>query len=94
MEEVLSRCGFRWNLCLAYRPNVEQNKANRQSLSDGCLNEQGLSLDLDCPIKLCVIVKRLENRARVINKAVTCSKSPCDVRGHPGALCGAHPERI
>lgn len=35
VEEVLTRCGYRCDLCLAYRPNVEANPANRQALSDG-----------------------------------------------------------
>ena len=35
MEPVLTRCGFRCDLCLAYRPNVERNPSNRQKLSDG-----------------------------------------------------------
>jgi hypothetical protein len=35
MEEVLSRCGYRCDLCLAYRPNVEAHPENRQLLSDG-----------------------------------------------------------
>jgi hypothetical protein len=35
MEEILSRCGYRCDLCLAYRPNVEKNPSNQQVLSDG-----------------------------------------------------------
>ncbi len=35
MEAILSRCGFRCDLCLAYRPNVETHPENRQALSDG-----------------------------------------------------------
>jgi hypothetical protein len=35
MEPILTRCGYRCDLCLAYRPNVERNPANRQVLSDG-----------------------------------------------------------
>ncbi len=35
MDEILSRCGYRCDLCLAYRPNVEANPSNRQVLSDG-----------------------------------------------------------
>jgi hypothetical protein len=35
MNEILSRCGYRCDLCLAYRPNVEANPANQQILSDG-----------------------------------------------------------
>ena len=35
MEQVLARCGFRCDLCLAYQPNVEENPSNQQILSDG-----------------------------------------------------------
>ncbi len=35
MDPVLTRCGYRCDLCLAYRPNVTANPANRQKLSDG-----------------------------------------------------------
>lgn len=35
MDEILSRCGYRYDLCLAYRPNIEMNHANQQLLSDG-----------------------------------------------------------
>ncbi|HNT25195.1 MAG TPA: DUF3795 domain-containing protein [Anaerolineales bacterium] len=35
MEPIITRCGYRCDLCLAYRPNVEKNPANQQKLSDG-----------------------------------------------------------
>ncbi len=35
MDEILTRCGYRCDLCLAYRPNVETNPSNKQTLSDG-----------------------------------------------------------
>jgi hypothetical protein len=35
MERILSRCGYRCDLCLAYRPNVQANPSNQQNLSDG-----------------------------------------------------------
>ena len=35
MEPVLTRCGYRCDLCLAYRPNVTRNPAGQQKLSDG-----------------------------------------------------------
>ena len=35
MVAILSRCGFRCDLCLAYLPNVEAHPENRQVLSDG-----------------------------------------------------------
>jgi hypothetical protein len=35
MQPILTRCGYRCDLCLAYRPNVERNPSNQQVLSDG-----------------------------------------------------------
>ena len=35
MTEILTRCGFRCDLCLAYKPNIEAHPENRQKLSDG-----------------------------------------------------------
>ena len=35
MNEILTRCGYRCDLCLAYRPNVEANPSNQQIVSDG-----------------------------------------------------------
>ena len=35
MDAILSRCGYRCDQCLAYRPNVEANPSNQQALSDG-----------------------------------------------------------
>ena len=35
MEPILTRCGYRCDLCLAYWPNITANPANRQKLSDG-----------------------------------------------------------
>jgi hypothetical protein len=35
MEPILTRCGYRCDLCLAYRPNAEAKPSNRQVLSDG-----------------------------------------------------------
>ncbi|HNT54871.1 MAG TPA: DUF3795 domain-containing protein [Anaerolineaceae bacterium] len=35
MNPILTRCGYRCDLCLAYRPNVAANPDNPQKLSDG-----------------------------------------------------------
>jgi Protein of unknown function (DUF3795) len=35
VEEILTRCGYRCDLCLAYQPNVEADPSNQQTLSDG-----------------------------------------------------------
>ena len=35
MEPILTRCGYRCDLCLAYRPNIAKNPLSQQKLSDG-----------------------------------------------------------
>jgi len=44
MDAILTRCGYRCDLCLAYRPNVEVNPSNRQKLSDGWYKYFGFRL--------------------------------------------------
>jgi hypothetical protein len=34
MDPILTHCGYRCDLCLAYKPNVEKNPSNQQKLSD------------------------------------------------------------
>ncbi len=35
MEAIITRCSYRCDLCLAYKPNIEAHPENRQILSDG-----------------------------------------------------------
>jgi hypothetical protein len=44
MERIVTRCGYRCDLCMAYRPNVEANPANQQTLSDGWFKYFGFRL--------------------------------------------------
>ena len=44
MEPVLTRCGYRCDLCLAYRPNVEKDPTNPQTLSEGWYQYFGFRL--------------------------------------------------
>lgn len=44
MKAILTRCGYRCDLCLAYRPNVESNSSNQQKLSDGWYKYFGFRL--------------------------------------------------
>ena len=44
MEPVLTRCGYRCDLCLAYRPNVEADPSNQKRLSDGWAKYFGFRL--------------------------------------------------
>jgi hypothetical protein len=45
MQPVLSRCGYRCDLCLAYLPNVEKNHSNQQKLSDGWFKYFGFRIE-------------------------------------------------
>ena len=79
MTEILSRCGFRCDLCPAFRPNIGR-LADRQTVSDGWFKYFGFrvppeelecsgclgtgpTLDKDCRIRPCVIERGLENCA-------------------------------
>ena len=79
--EILSRCGYRCDLCLAYAPNLQAHPEYRLKLSDswykyfgfriapeniyceGCLPESPRLIDTACPVKPCVIAKKLQNCA-------------------------------
>src|SRR4030042_320964 len=44
MEPILARCGYRCDLCLAYRAKVESDPADQQKLSDGWYKYFGFRL--------------------------------------------------
>jgi len=44
MEPILTRCGYRCDLCLADKPNVEKNPENRQKFIDGIYKYYGFRL--------------------------------------------------
>ena len=44
MEPILTRCGYRCDLCLACKPNVANNPSNQQKLSDGWFKYYGFRL--------------------------------------------------
>jgi hypothetical protein len=89
MEPILTRCGYRCDLCLAYRPNVEANPENPQIVSDGwhkyfgfrippeeilcdgCLADRPRLIDRECPVRPCVIERRLSNCSQ-------CGEYVCD----------------
>lgn len=50
MDQILTRCGFRCDLCLAYRPNVEADPASQQILSDGWHEYFGFRIPADAII--------------------------------------------
>lgn len=71
MEAILSRCGYRCDLCLAYRPNVECNPANQQKLSDGWFQYFGFRI----PAEKIVCDGCLAENALQIDTA--CPVRPC-----------------
>jgi hypothetical protein len=44
MGPILTRCGYRCDLCLAYRPNVARDPTNQGKLSDGWFKYFGFRL--------------------------------------------------
>jgi hypothetical protein len=87
MPEIVSRCGFRCDLCPAYAPNVDRF-IGRQAVSDGwfryfgfrlppeqiyCVGciQEGQQLDKDCQIRPCAFGRGLENCA-------SCPDFDCD----------------
>lgn len=79
MAPILTRCGYRCDLCMAFKANLAQNPENSQALSDGwhryygfrippaeiccdgCLVEDSIPIDRDCPVRPCVIEQGLAN---------------------------------
>ena len=43
-EAILTRCGYRCDLCLAYAPNVTNNPSNQEKLSNGWFKYFGFRL--------------------------------------------------
>ena len=71
MGPILARCGFRCDLCLAYRPNVERNPANQQKLSDGWYKYFGFRL----PPEKIICDGCLAENPQLIDQA--CPVRPC-----------------
>jgi hypothetical protein len=87
MAEILSRCGYRCDLCPAYSGNIK-SEADRQIVSDGWfkyggfrvkpedINCQGCTegnktLDSACPVLPCVKAKNIRNCGY-------CPEMPCE----------------
>lgn len=71
MEPILSCCGYRCDLCLAYRPNIEANPTHRQTLSDGWFHYFGFRLP---PEEICCDGCLAEDAHRIDR---TCPVRPC-----------------
>jgi hypothetical protein len=89
MEEILSRCGFRCDLCMAYRPNVERHPENRRLLSNGWFKYFGFRIEPEnilcdgCLNDQCITLdKDCRVRPCVVTNALEncarCEKYGCD----------------
>ena len=94
MEEILSKCGYRCDLCPAYDPNISE-LTDKQKISDGwfqyfgfrifpedigCVGclNEGKHADVDCPVRPCVIEKGIEHCACCENFGCEKLKSRMD----------------
>ena len=75
MPEILSRCGYRCDLCLAYRPNVESNPSNQQTLSDGWFRYFGFRIPAEQIICDGCMAETTTEAPRLIDRA--CPVRPC-----------------
>jgi len=71
MKPVLTRCGYRCDLCLAYQPNVFRNPSNQQKLSDGWFKYFGFRIP---PTDICCDGCMKEN-PKLIDQ--NCPVRPC-----------------
>jgi hypothetical protein len=74
MNEIISRCGYRCDLCLAYRPNVEANPSNQQTLTDGWHEYFGFGI----PADQIVCDGCMAENQRLIDKS--CPVRPCVIQ--------------
>jgi Golgi nucleoside diphosphatase len=87
MEEILSKCGYRCDLCPAYTENIK-SEADKTAVSEGwkrlfgfnippdeieCMgcHNKGKQADAGCPVRPCVMEKGIENCA-------LCESFECD----------------
>jgi hypothetical protein len=71
MKPILTRCGYRCDLCLAYRPNVEIHPENQQKLSDGWHTYFGFRI----PPEQIICEGCMAENPRLIDQA--CPVRPC-----------------
>lgn len=69
--EILTRCGYRCDLCLAYKPNIEAHPENRQILSDGWHRYFGFRI----PAEKIFCEGCMQENPQLIDKA--CPVRPC-----------------
>ena len=88
-KEILTKCGYRCDLCLAYQPNVKEND-RRKELSDGWYNLYGFRIehqDIICDGCISCENPRLIDRdcpvrpcviEKEIDNCASCSDFICD----------------
>ena len=74
MQKLITRCGYRCDLCLAYRPNLEKNPSNGQLLSDGWFKYFGFHISA---VEICCD-GCLAEAAELVDKS--CPVRPCVIR--------------
>jgi hypothetical protein len=70
-EVVLTRCGYRCDLCFAFAPNIAANPANREKLSDGWFKYYGFRI----PPEKIVCDGCMAQDPRLIDRS--CPVRPC-----------------
>ena len=95
MNEILARCGYRCDQCLAYRPNVEANPSNQLTLSDGWHKYFGFRILAE----QIICDGCMAQNPRLIDKA--CPVRPCvlerglaNCAGCPDYICDKLSERL
>lgn len=84
MPPILARCGYRCDLCLAYRPNITDRPENAQLLSDGWFTYFGFRIPpekINCPGCLSASAETLDTgcpvRPCVVARGLeTCAACP------------------
>jgi hypothetical protein len=71
MNQILTRCGYRCDLCLAYRSNVESSPSNPQVISDGWFRYFGFRI----PPEEIICDGCMAENPRLIDKE--CPVRPC-----------------
>jgi hypothetical protein len=87
VEQILTRCGYRCDLCLAYRPNVEANPSYQQALSDGWHKYFGFRI----PSEQIACDGCMSDEPHLIDGA--CPVRPCVIQGGI-ANCSECPDYI
>jgi len=71
MEPILTRCGYRCDLCQAYKPNVEADPSAQQKMSDGWFKYFGFRI----PPEEILCDGCMEVNPRLLDK--DCPVRPC-----------------